>query len=294
MVGWMMQRDWLGILGAVVLGASATTSCLEPVPLQSDIAGRLVEALCNDTCGCGGNRCNDYAGEEARRLTELAESFDLTFDEDCFAKRLEAHAAKDCRPASWDGELTCGVGCKLLHGDRAEGESCIVGGSFSTCEPGLVCVDEVCTDPCDRSGVGLACADFQCAYPAICDFTTEICVAPPADGEACVNGSQCEGGLECIAGTCRGPQDNGEPCMGHDHCRSRNCPAGFCAPRPVAGESCRGQIPCADGFSCEGEVCVAVPQPGDPCPCDSGQTCDDGVCRYSRPALSCGGSFLVK
>ena len=290
----MMKGRWLSVVVALVLGSSALwmASCIEPLPLYSRIAAQLVDRVCNDACGCGGESCRVWADEEADRLSELADELDLTFDDECFGRRLEIHASRDCKPTSWDEELRCGVGCSLLHGDRGPGYDCVRDGVFSTCQQGLVCIDSTCVDPCDHWAVGITCASAPCAYPTLCDQTTETCVAPPGEGEACLNGSQCEQGLECIAGTCGGPRDDGEACMGHDHCLSRNCPAGFCAPRPVAGESCAGSVACAEGLRCLEEVCVEGTRPGDPCPCTDGQTCDDGVCRYQSTG-QCGGSFLV-
>ena len=290
----MMQRDWLGVCGAVVLAASAmwTTSCIEEVPLQSELAARLVEEVCSDDCGCGGSRCEEWANQEGERLTNLAEAMDLTFDEDCFASRLQIHEAKQCRPKTSDHEYRCGVRCSLLHGDRKAGQSCSTGGGESTCAQGLLCQGAICVDPCDSPDVGQPCRDGGCAAPAVCDFSTDLCVALPGAGEPCLNNA-CDGGLSCIAGTCSGPRDNGEECMGHDHCASGNCPAGYCAARPLLGESCRGQVPCAEGLECEDEVCVEGSPPGSPCPCRSGMTCDNGVCRYNDPSLQCGGYFLV-
>jgi len=289
------MRRGLGVASAVLLGTSAlwATSCIEPLSLQSDIAARLAEAVCNEGCGCGGQACSDWALEEGARLASQAEMFDLVFDEECLSRRIAAHADNGCQPTSQDEELRCGVGCNLLHGDRGIGNNCVGGVGFSNCDPGLVCSDGFCADPCSDSAAGRSCVDFQCEFPTRCDFESEICVAPPREGEACLNGSQCEGGLECIAGTCSGPRGDGEACMGHSQCTSRNCPAGFCAPRPAAGESCRGQVPCATGLACEDDVCVETPQPGDPCPCGINQACHNGVCRYNG-ALQCGGSFLVR
>ncbi len=284
----------MGALGAVVLGAVfGSSSCGESVSFRDNLALRLETAVCGSDCGCPGSVCSSWAAEEARRIDELLEEVHLTFDEECFAARLEAHAINDCRPPSWDQERRCGASCTLAYGTRRDRESCKAGPGFSSCQRGLVCFDERCVDPCARAMVGRSCTYNACPYPLRCDSDSSTCQAPLSEGEACISGDVCEGGLLCIDGTCGAPGEIAAPCTDHEECLSRNCPAGFCSPLPTEDESCAGAARCAVGLECEADVCVTAPQPGDPCPCASGQSCESGVCRWSS-LDTCGAAFLVQ
>ncbi len=281
-------------MGAAVFAAMVgSASCEEPVSLEADVESRLASAVCESDCGCRGSSCGGWARQEARRIGELVEQFELTFDEDCFAKRLQAHEDYDCQPPTSAQHWQCGAPCQLAFGTRAVGERCTAGQSFSSCQRGLICLDETCADPCDRSAAGQPCSDGSCPYPTLCDSTTNVCQARRLAGESCDGSAPCEGGLFCNGGVCRGLGEFGDPCSGHDQCLSGNCPAAFCETRPAEGEACTGQIRCAAGLSCEDDVCVEATQPGGLCPCPQGQWCDNGTCRYADVA-SCGATFLVQ
>jgi len=106
---------------------------------------------------------------------------------------------------------------------------------------------------CDR--FGLCDSDSICDYAAVPDPAGQ-CVALPGAGGSCADFGRCAGGLRCNVdpdGTviCVGPTADAEPCSGHLECESGNCPAGFCAPLPGAGDSCAGTRICAPGLVCD-------------------------------------------
>lgn len=288
-MGWFEHS-----LGAVVLGSLVgSASCGDTMSFRADLEDRLRARVCESDCGCSGRSCESWASVEALRIHNLLDDFELTFDDECFSDRLEGHAANECRPLLLADSRYCGVPCTLAYGTRAVGEECTDGESFSTCQRGLVCRSSVCADPCDRSAVGTACSNGVCPYPTSCDADTDTCQALPGEDEVCLNGRECQEGLFCTGGTCRGPGEFGASCTGHDQCRSGNCPAGFCVPLPVEGESCAGQVSCSVGLQCQSDICVAETRPGDPCPCAEDQWCENDRCRLAS-VDQCGAEFLVE
>ncbi|MCR9160639.1 MAG: hypothetical protein ACE37F_21000 [Nannocystaceae bacterium] len=285
---------WKSCVRIVAVGSiMAATGCSDAPSFREDLEDRLRASVCRDACGCGGDTCSSWASAEAERISDLLGRYDFTFDGACFAARLEAHEAAECRPRSWAHARTCGVTCTLLYGEQELGEPCDTDESYSTCRRGLVCRPTGCADPCDRSAVGSPCPNGSCPYPTQCDTSTDTCQALPGEGEACLGGLACEDGLFCIEDVCRGPGEFGATCTGHEQCISNHCPAGFCVNAPLEGESCTGQVACASGLRCEDEVCVAEMQPVDTCPCPQGQLCENGRCRLAEVS-QCGADFLVE
>ncbi len=279
-------------LGSVIAGG-----CIEDVPRRSHITTSLVESVCDTACGCNRGRCEAWVAEQTEALEFLLEVRELTFDAECFETRLQQHADAGCQPVAKPEPDRCGYRCRLLYGERGDGEFCEQmprGGS--DCRPEFECIGGICVDPCDTPADRVPCDPFApCPSPTSCDFAVGQCVPLPRQDEPCLNGGVCAGELTCIAGTCSGPREIGEPCQGHSGCLSKSCPNGFCAAPPGPGEPCQPLVPCADGRSCEDGVCDDGAGVGGPCPCrasSQSMVCNNGRCEYSDP-LQCGGGFVI-
>jgi hypothetical protein len=169
----------------------------------------------------------------------------------------------------------------------------------ANCEPGEICVDNACVDPCadvscdtDETcvmGVCRDCHTLGCDAPLIC--YDGQCRDDPCADVTCPEANQyCSGG-QCI-----------------DLCRDERCPedsacdaTGLCAPVTCSPACADGTVcvggqcetdPCPLVFCEKGSICV---HPGecipDPCPlldCPDGTVCDvldDGsaLCRFRNP-----------
>jgi hypothetical protein len=92
---------------------------------------------------------------------------------------------------------TCSTGfCNAISGP---GGTCKPFSS-TECDKGLSCVNDVCVAP---PAVGEACPAGQCATGAYCDSGT--CVAQKAAGAACISNNDCAHPNSCQNGTCALP-----------------------------------------------------------------------------------------
>ncbi|MBU1245064.1 hypothetical protein KKD52_18345 [Myxococcota bacterium] len=205
-----------------------------------------------------------------------------------------------CRARCGEGEFPCGGGyvCRDYTVDSEDVRVCMPT-ACASCEPGEVCVDNACVDPCadvscdtDETcvmGVCRDCHTLGCDAPLIC--YDGQCQDDPCADVTCPEASQyCSGG-QCL-----------------DLCRDERCPegsacdaAGQCAPVTCSPACAEGTVcvegqcetdPCPLVFCEKGTICV---YPGecipDPCPlldCPDGTVCDvldDGsaLCRYRNP-----------
>jgi hypothetical protein len=226
--------------------------------------GAIVDAL--DDRGCGQNPSND-------------DDDDDECERPCLSYHGDGGVGQGCRDYGSFSDCAQGLFCQITEcfedpcmgvcADpcrRAEaGEPC----NNTACIDTLVCDYE--NDRCvGGPGPGDECAVYGCAVGSICDFNDMLCKRLGDEGEACVLG-QCASELFCITdpldptmGTCRGPADNGAPCMGHVQCKSLNCPAGFCKAQPGKGDDCAGT--CASGLDCDVETSKCVE--AEPAICD--------------------------
>lgn len=188
-----------------------------------------------------------------------------------------AQGVEQCR----DGQLTCvplqephDEECNAVD-DDCDGE---IDDGDDLCEAGMVCYQGTCQPRC---GGG----EFQCVPPLVC--ANDVCI-----DAKCVN-KECGDGEVCRAGECVGACDDvvcpyGQACrvgVCVDVCEGVQCDEGFACevqyPDGMDGEpvglcsSC-GCSGCADGFSCEKNLCVE-----DACAdmsCAEGFRCEAGTC----------------
>ncbi len=197
---------------------------------------------------------------------------DLVVDEDAECPTDTACVDGGCRLPCGSGEFECPLGFECV--DAADGRYCIPG-PCASCQPGEVCRDDACVDPCE----GVSCeANERCVLGDCLDCHTlgcesgEVCFGgacepdPCADVD-CAGAAGCDGelGCSCVGGGCV------------PNCEDALCPEGTacaadgtCAPDACAGVTCPGEQ------VCEGGACVADPCDGRLCP--PGQACAGGDC----------------
>lgn len=215
--------------------------------------GAVVDAL--DDRGCGQDESIDDE-EECQRP--------------CYDYHGDAGVGQACHDYGTFSDCAQGLRCNITE---CYEEPCTGTCSDPCRRAGLgdPCNDTPCIDTllCDYEndrciegpGPGKACGDYGCAFGSICDFNDNTCKRLPDDGEPCVSG-QCAPERFCVTGpqdptgTCRAPADDGGACMGHVQCKSLNCPAGFCEPKPGRGEACAGT--CESGLDCDFETMKCV------------------------------------
>jgi hypothetical protein len=188
----------------------------------------------------------------------------------------------DCQPG-----LVCKSGgvCGTLGG---VGTPCK---SFMECQSGLGCIDGSCAT-CNITGTSSAlgsacCDDSNCAPPLYCILGQ--CV--PMGGDACPCGvnqdcesSNCSGGV-CVGGSpCWNTlKAEGEPCVQSSECiPPLSCAMGKCKGKSKLGEPCIKDDNCEQPYMCIGNTCSNVGQIGDPCKsfshCTPPLACINDVC----------------
>lgn len=132
-----------------------------------------------------------------------------------------------------------------------------------------------CAPPKGSLADGAACGrEVQCASQ-YCKAQGElcgVCTTPSAAGEACVNGEDCEPGLDCANSKCVLPGDENAICGNMAPCKlGLACVAGKCVKTVGAGESCDVAAPNCDflqGLACSSMgVCQKIKLAG------SGEAC---------------------
>ena len=151
------------------------------------------------------------------------------------------------------------------------GEPCLASEGFYYCGEGTCDLEAmVCVTP---AGLGEDCTDIDCGADYLCDSVTNLCAAPPSDGQPCLNETYCAEGLVCDskAQLCVVPPGDGQPCLG-DH----------------------GSHYCALPYRCDlnTHLCVPLPGDGEPCldepdRCGEGLLCDErsGLCEREPPLV---------
>lgn len=267
---------------------------------------------------CTAGSCCVQAGS-ATRCTAAADccrGLSCTGGVCCAARSASCSGSGDCCTG-----LVCSGGACLSpdDGDLPGMDGC--GGSGGvccsgfTCRSGLVC--DSTTGRCGGCGeAGQHCCDGSspCVGSGlVCDATSGNCVAIPdpadrcgrIDGPCCTDdgmpgGTNCEGDMRCVAGTCLNPDDEGgmgQPCGPRggcdgglicDHTMSNTC-------QPTPDDCGRDMMMCCDtggtAGSCEGSLncqfmsCTTCQGPSLSCVLGGilpGQTCCNGaVCRPS-------------
>ena len=190
-----------------------------------------------------------------------------------------------CRGVCRAGEFPCpgGYDCVTFQIDGETVRVCMPG-ACASCQPGELCQDGQCVDPCAEVvceaneecvlGICRDCHTLGCQAPEIC--YDGVCREDPCASVSCEAGEYCENGAcmpLCYPGSCKPGQRCGED--------------GRCEEDPCARVTCETEQICVEG-TCEADVCALVYcapgllciPPGDcvpnPCPlldCPSGTSC---------------------
>ncbi|MBU1534704.1 hypothetical protein KKF84_05250, partial [Myxococcota bacterium] len=168
-----------------------------------------------------------------------------------------------CRIACADGEFPCGGGAVCTEYVLTdETVNVCMPTACSACEPGEICVNDQCVDPCENVeceenetcvlGVCRDCHSLGCQGGLIC-YDGE-CVEDPCGAVSCDQGEYCAGGT-CV------PLCYDELCPSGKLCNEQ----GECVVDPCADAECESTEYCSDG------TCLT-----NPCPsvyCEPGKVC---------------------
>jgi hypothetical protein len=286
----------LGLSGAVTakpvpmapvkrqLNAAYASACLAAIPAFVAACGRdplrgQAPAICDQvftTTAKPGDAC------DADAVGACSPPPDGNGRGNCYTGKCEwtypAAAGDSCDHANplhvGECDATVGAMCAL------DTNKCVApqnGGSGQPCRP---CQDTAsCEMPCD-SGL-------------VCDKGDSICVVPGSVGTAChsngcenCDGTVCGDGLAChtLMKVCVPAAQLGGTCEYSDCAPNLYCESSdwLCIAKGKTGDACGGNSPpCAAGAdACNNGVCVAVDEPGAPCPsgvCPSGYYCAPNV-----------------
>lgn len=266
------------VVASAALGAACTITG-NGLAYCADGAG-----VCAPDGGGGGLTCTALPGDGAPCPYQLCASGLVcgAADGACHPPAGDGGAcviASDCAPG-----LVCPDGAHCRP-PLALGDACT---DYRACATGLTCSGGHCAtatalgDACrtaDQCGpdrgcgrapelrtcgtpdaAGDACGENTCGADLGCSATTMTCVALPADGQPCLDGTLCDTGLTCVDGL------------------------GTCAPLPGVGETCAsGNRFCRDGLGCDqtDNTCRTPPGANQPCllnppdyVCGAGLGCD--------------------
>lgn len=293
------MRTWShGITIGMGLGLALAGACKDdgrhgPVD-QGDAPGQIAARFCAAWFGCDCDGFAERFDSMADCETEIAEQVQddiddgngagLTYHSDCPGIWIDAIDTLSCQTffeAALDQDsLDAGrnlAECKLYYGDEGAGQPC----------------DEMPGVPGDDCEVDLVCNGGTCA----------VRTDPGTQGEDCSQQDPCADGHFCLdldgdgAELCERLPQLGETCLGtldlcdlEFYCDQTDK---TCVALPTVGEPCgpMGTLRCGEGSVCgAGDMCEAAPGAGEPCVlvCDTGLTCDAGVCAVAPP-LVCGG-----
>ena len=174
---------------------TATTQCCAGTCAAKIAAG--------GDCSPSGSKCADdlFCKRESTASTAICAAF-IADGQPC-TRNDECVAGRWCNVVAGTSAGTCGV-------PPARGQACpnvACDSSADLCDP----TSKTCVA---RIAVGGDCTAIPtgCVVYANCDATTKKCVARKRGGEACVQTSDCLGGVDCTGGVCVPPPD--EPaCM---------------------------------------------------------------------------------
>lgn len=288
--------------------------------------GRFSEAqtraLCERALACGDyvelDTCLEVRASQTATLDALIDAGRIAYDAGAGARCLRALRGLECaRGEDLAGALAeCDA---ALVGQVALGAACLIdqecAGGAARCElaPGCGAGDACCVGACvglaAPLAVGEPCSDAPeaCMEGSFCSVAggpDRVCVAIPADGEACPDGV-CGAGSFCDGDRCQPAGEVGAACEEDDECAwpalcavdEFSSLAGACAERAEEGEECdaelgdEGCLLARDRCS-EDERCVALGAPGDPCEDDDAclplAVCLEGACvERLRPGAPC-------
>jgi hypothetical protein len=234
----------------------------EFVPECTTKAGNLAEgAACNAGAQCKTGVC-DYADPDAAKTCGVCVA-PLEEGASCSPKTSTCTPGTICVGSLDAVTLTT---CKRVKYAEPKAPC----GANIFCQPGYLCVKSSAGDSptcAPRFAPGVYCGDDDdvCDDASFCEKTTSKCASRPKEGEACDVQRPCPKGLGCSKTT------------------GKCAPLAFAAP----GESCGGDIACAQGVCGQGTgtpTCPPIVEDGDSCleaahmTCRAPANCVSGKC----------------
>lgn len=309
----------------VLDAATGESFCQDPVGMKETgeacadgsecVSGLCLNDACASPCETGADCPNGFNCEAHPVPLEDGSTIDLNV---CVEAPEPCLADANCTDpevclidrTGADATLTCGE----ATGSKDLGESCSMD---AECTSGL-CLDDVCTKPCERPNDCSTDGSFICDSATVTtgsgqNVTLNVCQPKPA--VQCLSDSECVNPERCVATrgaaeitfTCGAPNaggaDNGEACAQDSDCAQNLCIAGLCAGPCQSNGDCAS----ATDYTCElREVMVGggldniqICQP--PVTCTSKDECkineacyvrrDSGVDTICRDANLGGGSL---
>lgn len=224
---------------------------------------------CWDGSSCGGSYC--------------------AYDDECPSGYLCASDGRCRRPTGASSSCTSSSDCD--NGDTCGADNkchpsdCSVVGCaaprvcrLSSGAGGVpACVLPDSTQP-DGGGIVSTCRkDSDCPTPAGSKCLSGACVAPQ---DQCADATQCQGGAQCVEGTCTPSCDASKPCPTGFACDATK---GVCTNNP---SPCTDSSQCTGGTVCSQEHCVTPCGSGGSCA--AGLVCVDGGCvPTEKPVFTC-------
>ena len=77
-------------------------------------------------------------------------------------------------------------------------------------------------------------------------------------GQSCKKAEDCERGLLCSGGLCRGKQASGQPCKVEHDCTEGICVAEMCRGNRPVGAECKRHVDCVEALACVAMKCSEV------------------------------------
>lgn len=276
----MRARHDLLLVASLVL---ALTSCGKTQDTAEALCELLFECNCDQTRYVSVNECvtdlNAQFDAQFNAAMETAQANGLIFDQACANQGRKISSDLGCELEEVDIAETCEF-CSPVHGIKLAGEACSEAGGFgdySDCASGLICVENLCYDPCTTLEAGDNCDDgsfAECGEGLYCDYAESPTTCKPTVGAGgpCTSIGGCTMGLSCGAdNTCQPIPKQGDPCVNFGGCGDGLVCADdmTCQPPPGKGQPCN--FFCAEDYICEAGTCIAGPGDGQPCN-------DDGTC----------------
>ncbi len=171
----------------------------------------------------------------------------------------------------WVGQAEVGASCGLGIETFVcgEGSECVLGLDFcGTCEP-VVALGGECG------------ADARCAATSRCEEGE--CVLRGLPGDDCTDRSECNVGLSCPDGICRGREivAVGDSCDQERRCPYASvCAGGICEEQQLLSEPCASPGWCASGWCDSSGRCAPLKPEGQPCDINTEciGSCSGGFC----------------
>jgi hypothetical protein len=323
----------LGAAIAAIVSVSAGCSSSSSQPSTADVCHQIYASVSGyfQTCGTIGSDLSDEGrfdqsclfdlnapGAGATKLEQCAGSFDSAkatcgaVDESACAQPTGSLASgspcgegMQCQSGFCKTANPYAPGCGVCADRIPVGQKCTVA---DLCVDGSWCVwgsnnSGTCTTV-TKGDVGAPCSGgaSTCKDGLTCDFATNTCVAPQAEGGSCTTRPDCHAPLACISGKCAQAKTAGQACLADQCAPGLGC--------DLQSQTCKARVAVDPGKACDNEVnycrlgfcqsssgsgttgtCSPIIADGQPCDitstsatCDSNAQCVNGKCVIFDPS----------